>query len=571
MISSHEVLKCQVLIIGGGAAGAFAGIKLGEENLDVIVADKGHIKRSGCLAAGVNALNAHINRGYTVEDYVNYVSEEFSEIVREDLVYSIGERLNKVTTDLEKFGLPILKDEEGNYVERGRESVRINGENIKGLLYDKLRNYKNIKLLNGVNIVDYIVEEGEIKGAYGFSVKEEKFYFILAERTICATGGASGLYLPNNPGFSRHKMWYSPFNTGAGYAMGLRAGAEMTSFEMRFIALRIKDTIAPTGTIAQGLKVPQINSLGEEYMDRYGKKTTVNRLYGTIREKEEGRGPCFLRTKGVPKEKDDEIFKAYLNMAPSQTLRWVENGTSPSTENVEIEGTEPYIVGGHSGAGYWIDEERRTTLKNLYAVGDVAGGSPKKYVTGAMAEGEIAAEKIVYELKNDSERNLNDENEANSDSFSYSVKEIIMKQQSYFGEGDLKQLEEFELKIQRIMDKYAGGISTGYRYSTKELFKALEKLEELKLEYKNLKCTNYHELLFIHEIRDRLLVSEVLIHHLLERKETRFRLYGEYVDFPNVNKNLNVYINSKVEEEKIKIIKRNLVKGAVKYVHKNKQ
>ena len=44
-------------------------------------------------------------------------------------------------------------------------------------------------------------------------------------------------YRPNNPGFSRHKMWYPPFNTGAGYAMGLLSGAEMTTFEMRFIAL----------------------------------------------------------------------------------------------------------------------------------------------------------------------------------------------------------------------------------------------------------------------------------------------------------------------------------------------
>ena len=36
--------------------------------------------------------------------------------------------------------------------------------------------------------------------------------------------------------------------------MGLLSGAEMTTFEMRFIALRCKDTIAPTGTIAQALE-----------------------------------------------------------------------------------------------------------------------------------------------------------------------------------------------------------------------------------------------------------------------------------------------------------------------------
>ena len=75
--------------------------------------------------------------------------------------------------------------------------------------------------------------------------------------------GQQGFISQNNPGFSRHKMWYPPFNTGAGYAMGIDAGAEMTTFEMRFIALRCKDTIAPTGTIAQGVGAKQVNAKGE--------------------------------------------------------------------------------------------------------------------------------------------------------------------------------------------------------------------------------------------------------------------------------------------------------------------
>lgn len=59
----------------------------------------------------------------------------------------------------------------------------------------------------------------------------------------------------------------------------------------------------------------------------------------------------------------------------------------------------PYIVGGHTASGYWIDDARRTTLKGLYAAGDVAGGCPQKYVTGALVEGEIAAETILKDLK----------------------------------------------------------------------------------------------------------------------------------------------------------------------------
>ena len=73
------------------------------------------------------------------------------------------------------------------------------------------------------------------------------------------------------------------------------------------------------------------------------------------RENIEGRGPCYLRTEGISSEQDESLKKAYLNMAPSQTLKWIESGKNPSEQNVEIEGTEPYIVGGHTASGYWVD------------------------------------------------------------------------------------------------------------------------------------------------------------------------------------------------------------------------
>ena len=117
-------------------------------------------------------------------------------------------------------------------------------------------------------------------------------------------------------------MWYPPFNTGAGYAMGIEAGAEMTTLENRFVALRCKDTIAPTGTIAQGVHARQVNSRGEIYEEKYG-LTTPERIYGTVEEKRAGRGPCYLKTEGISKEAEDDLYKAYLNMAPSQTLKWL--------------------------------------------------------------------------------------------------------------------------------------------------------------------------------------------------------------------------------------------------------
>lgn len=209
---------------------------------------------------------------------------------------TMSEGLNRVTDKMEKLGLVILKDENGEYVARGNRNIKINGENMKPILAEAVSKLTDCTVINRINITDYIVENNTIKGAYGFSIEDATAYEIRAKKVLCATGGVAGLYRPNNPGFSRHKMWYPPFNTGAGYAMGIRSGAEMTTFEMRFIALRCKDTIAPTGTIAQGVGAKQVNSLGEVYETKYG-LTTSERVYGTVMENLEKRS-LLLKDRG---------------------------------------------------------------------------------------------------------------------------------------------------------------------------------------------------------------------------------------------------------------------------------
>lgn len=547
-----KIIKTDVLIIGGGTAGCFAAMTLAKNDpqLNILIVEKANIKRSGCLAAGVNAINAYITKGKKPEDYADYATRDADGIVRDDLLVSLSKRLNHVTAELEKLGLVILKDENGDYVTRGDRNIKINGENIKPILAKGVSSYPSIKVLNHVNITDYLIDdEGEkqIIGAVGFSINEEESYIIKAPQVICATGGAAGLYRPNNPGFSRHKMWYPPFNTGAGYAMGILSGAEMTTLEMRFIALRCKDTIAPTGTIAQGVKAKQTNSLGEIYESKYGLKTS-ERVYGTVMENREGRGPCFLDTRHITNKQEEELLKAYLNMAPSQSLKWIESGQLPSNYPVEIEGTEPYIVGGHTASGYWIDEGRRTTIHGLYAAGDVAGGAPQKYVTGALAEGEIAAESVLSDRE---KLSVKDDVDA---------EEIIHQYEEYLLEKDSPDIEQFEETMQKIMDEYAGGISQDYRYDTSSLNKAEIKIKELQNHLKDLYAKDMYALLHIYEIRERLIVCRALIAHLKARKETRWHAFAENVDYPDKDVRFEKYVNSRMEDDHINIIYRDLIR-----------
>ncbi len=550
-----EIVRTDVLIIGGGTSGCYAALTIAEEKKDlrVVIAEKANIIRSGCLAAGVNALNAYITEGRTPQDYVDYAKKDAAGIVREDLLYTMSEGLNRVTAKLEELGLVILKDENGKYVTRGNRNIKINGENIKPILAEAVKEQENVRVINHVNVTDYIVEDGRIAGAYGFDVNEKKAYLFLAGAVLCATGGAAGLYRPNNPGFSRHKMWYPPFNTGAGYAMGILAGAEMTTFEMRFIALRCKDTIAPTGTIAQGVGAKQINSKGEIYETKYG-ITTQERVYGTVAENQEGRGPCYLHTEGITKEQGQDLLKAYLNMAPSQTLKWIESGKAPEEQDVEIEGTEPYIVGGHTASGYWVDAKRRTTLKGLYAAGDVAGGCPQKYVTGALVEGEIAAKTILADLVEDAGEKAVSQPRAEQ-----LLKEETAVYEAYFsGEEAFYTTEQLEEAMQKVMDAYAGGIGTNYRYNEKQLKIAEQKIRQLSELTGTLKAKDMDDLLHIYELKERLVVCESVIAHLKARKETRWQGFSQNMDYPKKSEEWNKYVNSVRRNGKIEILLKDL-------------
>lgn len=549
-------LQTDILIIGGGTAGCYAALTLADfPQMRVLVVDKANIDRSGCLAAGVNALNAYIGPEHVPQDYVEYARKDANGIVRDDLLLSIAQRFNRMAADLEQRGLVILKNPDGSYAMRGWRNVKINGENIKPILAKHVRMQKNVQVLEHVNLTSLktMQEAGQTRvvGACGFGIRTAMFYDITAQAVIVTTGGAAGLYRPNNSGFSRHKMWYSPFNTGAGLAMGIEAGAEMTTFENRFVALRCKDTIAPTGTIAQGVGAKQVNARGEVYEMKYG-LTTPERIYGTVEENRAGRGPCYLQTVGISQTAERDLIHAYLNMAPAQALKWLTT-QGPAQENVEIEGTEPYVVGGHTAGGYWVDTSRQTTLRGLFAAGDIAGGAPQKYVTGAMAEGEIAAQ-AATEFVNTSQVFTTDIDERQKET----MEQHLQNPRALFTAEDLEEA------MQKTMDAYAGGMGADYRYNQQKLTVAEARIRELQAQVPTLAAQDGFELLQIYELRERLLVCRALLAHMAARKETRWHIFGEYVDYPQTSADYACYINSHYDRTNdcFTILRRPLVKGA---------
>ena len=542
-MSQTHFIDTDIAIIGGGTAGCYAALTARRQapELDVLILEKAHIDRSGCLAGGMNAINAYINPGETVDTFVDYVRFDAMGVLREDLVRTQAALFAEVVRDLEQMGLPIVKDGNGQYAPRGRWNIKIHGESLKPLLAGKVRE-SGASVLNRVVVTNLLMDGGRVAGVVGFGLRDGDFYVVRSKKTIVATGGASGLYRPNNEGAARHKMWYSPFNTGAGYAIGIRAGAEMTSFEHRFIALRTKETIAPTGTLALGFGAPQVNALGEEFMKlRWshmggeGAPTPI-RLYAPMQEIAEGRGPCYMDTRHLSPERVRSLKEAYLDMYPNTVLYWGANGIDPAREPIEICGTEPYLVGGHCQAGYWVDVDRRTSLPNLLAAGDVAGGAPYKFVSGCFAEGRIAAETSIREIRGEQPE------------LSVIPEEVVASERGRTLDpldfpGPVTP-EEMEERLQKVMDEYAGGIRTQYAMNETALRVAERKVEVMRSDLPVLGASDLHGLMNLHEVVDRIDVARVLIAHLIARRETRWPGFQTRLDFPETREEWRLFVNS---------------------------
>lgn len=298
----------------------------------------------------------------------------------------------------------------------------------------------------------------------------------------------------------------------------------------------------------------QVNGKGEIYETKYGLRTS-ERVYGTVRENQLGNGPCYLRTTGITEEQDDALLKAYLNMAPGQTLKWIESGKNPSSQDVEICGTEPYIVGGHTASGFWVNTKRETTVHGLYAAGDVAGGCPQKYVTGALAEGEIAAEDIIKKIPEDFA-------DFDGDGITAEYERILSLEKGMFS------VEELEEAMQKVMDEYAGGISTQYQYNEKQLELAEKQIRFLMQLAEETGAADMHELMYVYELKERLLVARALIAHLRARKETRWHAFQENLDYPKKKDSFFCYVNSVMENGEIRTFTRDIVEEKY-YEHKN--
>lgn len=607
------VVETDLLIMGGGmsACGAtFEAAYWAKKNgLKVVVVDKAAMDRSGAVAMGLSAINQYINyaKGVnTLEDYVKYVRQDLMGISREDLVYDIARHVDSSVHLFEKWGLPIWKDEKGNYVNEGRWQIMINGESYKVIVAEAAKNAMNEAgftdwLYERVFIVEPLLDGDRVAGAVGFSVRENQFYVFKAKAVIAAMGGAVHVFRPRSVGEGLGRAWYPPWNSGSTAYFTIRAGAEMTCQEVRFIPVRFKDGYGPVGAWFLLFKSRATNALGEEYMVTrkaelpkwapYGeaKPMPANlRNWLGMEDIMAGKGPIFMRTeeaianlaaqykddpkafKKKMKELEAEAWEDFLDMTISQALLWAGTNIQPEEKSSEIAPAEPYFIGSHSGAsGAWVcgapdlmpaeyakDWEKvgkytnMTTVKGLFAAGDGSGASSHKFSSGSHAEGRIAAKSAInFILDNNTMPQVDDAVVAK-------LKETIIAPMARFEEfakissdpdinPNFIKPKMFMFRLQKIMDEYCAGVSAQFTTNKQLLEKGLELLGMLKEDSAMLAAEDLHELLRAWENTHRMWIAESHLRHVLFREESRWPGYYFRADFPDLDeKNWKVFVNS---------------------------
>ena len=545
-IETVEV-TADLLIIGGGNAGCFVATEAAKLNpaAKIVIVEKADIMRSGACSAGMDAINTYIPADKTPEDLVRWSrSQVGGGPLREDLSLSNARELNECVEDLERWGLPILRDEQGNIRYRGKWDISIHGEQLKPIMAEKALE-TGADVYNRVAATGLLVHNGRCTGATGFGVRDGKFYVFRARATVVSTGGAGTLYKSYTADStdSGSQIWMCPYCVGSGYAMGLRQGAELTSLEQRWVATRTKDFCGPVDTISVGYGAPIINALGERVMSRYASvggdaAPRYIRANAPMEEWLSGRGPCFCDTTNMTPEKTKAMMEDYLNERPSFVLFLASRGQDPSKEPIEIFGSDPYIMGGHTGGGYWVDMERMTTLPGLFAAGETAGGNPNKFVGGCCAEGKLAARGALAYMAVTEAPVLDAAQIAQEKERVYAP--LLMR-----GEEGVSPLEMKE-RLQRLMDEYAGGSSQFYRANEHQLDYALRHIKILQSQFKHLRANDLHDLMQANETMDRVDVAEAVVHHLKARKETRWAGWQTRSDYPQRDdENFDCFVESR--------------------------
>ena len=521
MNTEHSFIDADVLIIGGGSAGAMAAIRAKEVNPDqkVVVFEKGQMKYSGCIARGMDAMNiVAIPDIATAELYVESNSIACEGIMDEPVNYKMAERSYEMMKKLESWDVCFPKDDNGDYEvlkihPKGRFCVTMKEPELKAILANKALDL-GVLVMNRTMAVRLLKDGERISGAIGMNVRTGEMLVCRAKRGILSSGGTARFGLPDNGHL--YGVYDFPGNTGDGYCLAYRAGAELSGFEYTLVYYITKDINAPLLYITLTRGATLLNAFDERRDQDHPNPAKM------LLEHMDGKGPIRIRMDHLPEEKIKEIEEIlFTTERPACERFHAGRDNDFRTGEIEMRPTEVYLCGGHGLTGVRVNENAETNVPGLYAAGDtslVARG----HLSGALVIGEVAAESASEYAAGNGEVTLDDDQ---VESFKRELETRLAQKNNPIA------IEEFEFKVRRMISDYLKPPKNEYK-----LDRALWWMDRFRKELKTMvRVANVHDLFKCFEVENIIQSATMCAIASKERKESRWSPWHYRTDYPEKN------------------------------------
>jgi succinate dehydrogenase/fumarate reductase flavoprotein subunit len=379
-------LETDVLVIGAGGAGMYAALEAAGGGASVILADRSLIGRGGATVMAQMTVAAALGE-QTPDHWEHHLADTLTAgrgLCDERLAALLCEDGPRRLREMDAWKVGWAR-EDGHIKQAqapGHDRPRCayvdflsTGPAVSKTLRTRLKSASDIRLIGDLCIIDIAVRNGEACGAIALHLPTGRAVTLAAKAVIIATGGLTGLYRRNSA---------SANMAGDGYALALRAGAEL--IDMEFVQFFPIGHLAPRlvgmdpimwDPFRYKLGGRLLNSERREFEQDYATQDSRSdgnyvltrdlATYAITREVAAGRGSpaggAYLSFRHVP---EAEVRRAFGPVVD----RLLANGIDLTRDDVEVAPIAHYHMGGVR-----VDETLQTGVPGLYACGEAVGGA----------------------------------------------------------------------------------------------------------------------------------------------------------------------------------------------------
>jgi succinate dehydrogenase/fumarate reductase flavoprotein subunit len=504
----YRLRECDVLVVGGGGAGALAALEAAtDKNLKILVIARGPLGQSGLTPTG--------NGGTAMggDQFFNDMVTGGRFLNEQNLVKYMADEMSSCVENLKRLGVPVTQLRPSRICVPGPDSVRV--------LRKRILEAGNVELLEDMLVTGLLKSGGRMSGAVALDLKTGEFFAIRTSAIVLATGGMTGELYPRT---SNNPFGVSTDASGAGHMMAFHAGAEIIDPEMiNFVPI-------PVGPLNMNIRYfpdfwagPYQNNKGEivesDVEKRYiGGSYSWQVVRSLFKEMREGRGPVFVDHRGLNKPIPGSTIKTWENRR--RLIKMM--GIDPRENKVEL------MIGSHfCTGGIRVNEKTESTVPGLFAAGEIMGGvhgslripgfSFTQWIVFGFEAGRRAAEWV---------RQAGDRGEIKEEQIAAEKKKVFR----FFQSGETRiPVSNLKSKLQKVMETYVF-----VERNNAGLRQALSEIDMIKEETVALRVPDFKRfnLEWMRTIEFQFLIeaAELVVEGALMREESRGFHYR--TDFP---------------------------------------